>query len=209
MAQNLSSSSAIQPKLSMFDVYSGYVLTQGHNALQNVVMWERVMRGIAIVSILAIAALWLSPDGATGPQVLPLKLTLSVIMVGMSGMLFWASRSRAQYESQVDLIHGELRQVMRAASGAASGIEREMLRVDFGSIAGLFVKRNRDQPDASCLFLELDGAPEPILLGVSHHDCLDVVHHRLTTDLAKARSMPRDARPALTKRRAIVGVQAA
>jgi len=189
----------------MFDVYNGYVVTQGHNALQNVVMWERVMRAIAIGVMLVVAALWLMPDAATGPQVLPMKLVLSAVLGGMAGTLFWAARARPQYESQVDLIHGELRQVMRAASG----VEKLMLRVPFDMVTGVYLKANRSEPHTSCLYMAVEGIETPVLLGVGHESALGTVHRRLSTDLAAARTMPQPPRPTPVGGRGLVGMQAA
>jgi len=194
-----------RPSLSMFDVYSGYIVTQGHNALRNVVIWERVMRGIGIAAILAVAALWLLPDAATGPQVVPMKLVLSGVLGGMAGLLFWAARVRPQYESQVDLIHGELRQVMRASNG----IERLMMRVPFARVSGVYVKVNRAMPGASCLFMDVDGVETPVLLGVGEDAALGSVHRRLSDDLAKARTMPHPPLPTPETGRRLPGMQAA
>ncbi|WP_108484082.1 hypothetical protein [Oceaniglobus ichthyenteri] len=205
MTKDSAHPAAVQPSLSMFDVYSGYVLTQGHNALQYVVMWERVMRAIAILALLAVAAFWLAPGGATDAQVLPLKLVLSVVLAGMAATLFWAARSQPQYESQIDLIHGEIRQVMRAASG----IERQMLRIGFGDVKGLYIKRNRAHPESACLMLEISGVETPVVMGIGTEDALGIVHGRLTADLAKARRAYNLAPANHGKRRATAGMQAA
>ncbi|WP_226781013.1 hypothetical protein [Oceaniglobus trochenteri] len=185
------SPTAPQPHLSMFDVYSGYVLTQGRNALMYVVMWERVMRFVAIGALVFLAAFWFWPGAVTSAEVLPLKLVLSGGLAVLSVMLFWAARPRPQYECQVDLVHCEFRQILRAASG----IEKLMLRIRFDEVTGLFIRPNRAEPMASCLFMEVCGADEPLLLGVAHHDVLGDIHRRINADLAKARTMPQPQRP--------------
>lgn len=201
-----SPATAPQPCLSMFDVYSGYVLTQGHNALQSVVMWERIMRVLAWAAILLTAALWLAPGATLAAEVVPLKLVLSAVLLGMAAMLLWSARTRPQYEAQIDLIHGELRQVMRAASG----LETLMLRVDFDRITGLYLRPNHAVPQASCLYLELQGIDEPLLLGVGETSALAIVHQRLTGDLAQARTMPRPPRaPHDDGKRNALGMQVA
>jgi len=195
----------LRAKLSMFDVYSGYVVTQGHNALQQVVMWERVMRAIGTVAIVAVAALWLAPDAATGPQVLPLKFVLSAVLAGMAALLFWSARTRPQYETQVDLIRCEVRQVMRAASG----IERLMMRIPFDVVGGVNVRENRAMPAVGLLFIVVEGVDTPVLLGVGEVADLAVVRNRLYSDLEKARSLPQTSRPVAAVGRRATGMQAA
>src|SRR5690606_19461024 len=99
----------------------------------------------------------------------------------------------------------ELRQVMRAASG----IEQHLLRVPFDLVTGVYIKVNRAVPQASCLFIEVEGIEPPVLLGVGDEAALGMVHRRLCSDLATARNMPPPPRPTPGRGRGQNGMQAA
>lgn len=181
--QNAQDTGMGQVNLSMFDVYSGYVLTQGRNALIFVIMWERLMRMVAILALIVVAGFWLWPGAASGPQVVAFKLLMTGVLGGMAILLFVLTRSRPQYECQVDLIRGEIRQVMRAANG----IEDLLMRVPFAAIDGLFVQSPRQGPGPCCLYLDLDGCDVPVLVGMGDAGTLRAIHRRISGDLAKDR----------------------
>ncbi len=183
------STAAPQPRLSMFDVYSGYVLTPEQNALMYAVMWERIMRWVAIASLVVVAAFWLMPGAATGAAALSLKLVLSVVLGGMALLLLSATRGGPRYECQIDLIHGEVRQVIRAASG----IEKRLLCVTFALIEDVIVRADPESPEVGCLFMRIAGLDEPVLLGIGSVGTLNRVRGRFAGDLAKSRQIARRA----------------
>ncbi|WP_099823927.1 hypothetical protein [Oceaniglobus indicus] len=171
--------------LSLFEVCNGYVLTQGRDALENIVLWERLMRFVAVMVGLCVAGLWLTTQAEHSREVLMMKSILSVVLLAICVRLFWRSRSRKQHEVRIDLIRRQLSQVMRGDDGS----EQKLLCVGFSDIESLFIRRNRDAVVGSALFMRLAGVGEPVLLATGNDRALEAVHQRMTGDLTKARGM--------------------
>ncbi|WP_102109343.1 hypothetical protein [Oceaniglobus roseus] len=191
--------------LSLYEVYSGYVLTQGQGALQTVVLKEKLMRFTGTLAAVAMLALWFAPGAHRDGELLTMKLLLSALLLGPGAWLLLRARARAQHEVRVDLIHREVRQVMRGSDGS----ERFLLAVAFDEIESLFIRRNREEPTGSALYMRLHDEEAPVLLGISTEAALEEVHRRMSADLTKARMTPPRMPPRRSRRGGADGLQPA
>lgn len=173
-----------RPMLTLVETYNGYVLAQGSSAMRSAGIRNAGLRAAAVAVMVLLSVLWLWPGAHLSADVVPLKLGFSAVLVSLAVVLLWITRGQPGFETRIDLIHGELRQVMGGAGGLTGGL----LRLPLRDVESLFIRRNPDLPYAAGLYMRVRGSEEPALLGIGGADALETVHRRMSADLAKVRA---------------------
>lgn len=153
----------------------GYIIRSTPTGKATQSLPGRLVRVAAVALWVMIIALWVMPFDLDSLW----RVQISILLLGVSGLLLIFSTQRLTHEFHVDTAQREVRSVVLGRSGKAQ--MREVF--DFADIATLLLqKRKEDEGDCRlCLCLTQDRGPVPVCIG--ERATLLAIHDRLARDL--------------------------
>ncbi|WP_421703955.1 hypothetical protein [Aliiroseovarius sp.] len=166
----------------VYQTYWGYVVTEGDRAQSRGKAFERVGKVLGLGCVMAAAGLWLLPGALTGPDIVVMKLALTVGLMMAGAVLIWSAKAGFNDEMQVDLVRKELRVGQRNISGDY----RLSAQVGFADIGSVFLMRSKKRGEPARLFLRIGNSDQALEVATGRADFLEPLRERLARDITKA-----------------------
>ena len=166
----------------VFQTYWGYVVTEGDQAQSRGRAFERVGKMIGFACVLAAMGLWLLPGALTGPDLVVMKLALTVGLMMAGAVLIWSAGAGFNDEVQVDLVRKELRVGQRNISGDF----RLSAQVGFRDVGSVFLMRSKKRGEPARLFLRIGNSDQALEVASGRAEFLEPLRERLARDINKA-----------------------
>lgn len=138
-----------------------------------------VVRYFGIVMVLVAIGLWIAPGTSVHPEVLPLKLGVSVLFFIVGSVAIWGSGNDRRDEMQVDLERQEFRRGIRRANGRFVTLAELPLR-DAGEV---FLTRGIQNAGEAVLYIRRKSVPQALEIAVGPEDLLLPLQQRVAKDL--------------------------
>ena len=166
----------------VFQTYWGYVVTEGDRAQSRGRAFERIGKMVGVACLMATLGLWILPGALTGPDVVVMKLALSVGLMTCGAVLIWSAKSGFNDEMQVDLVRKELRLGQRNISGDY----RLSAQVGFADVGSVFLMRSKKRGEPARLFLRIGNSDQALEVAEGRAEMLEPLKDRLTRDISNA-----------------------
>jgi len=166
----------------VFQTYWGYVVTEGDRAQNRGHVFERLGKLVGLACLMASIGLWVLPGTLFGPDVIVMKLALTVGLLMCGAVMVWSARSGFNDEMQVDLVRKELRLGQRNISGDY----RLSAQVGFADIGSVFLMRSKKRGEPTRLFLRIGNSDQALEVAEGRAQQLEDLKDRLTRDISNA-----------------------
>lgn len=143
-----------------------------------------IARYIGVVLLLVAAGLWILPGTSVHPEVMSLKIAVTVLFCLLGFAAIWSSANDRRDEMQVDLERQELRRGIRHANGRFVSTVDLPLR-DAGD---LFLSTPKRAGDDAVLYIRRASAPQALEVAAGAEDLLFPLLQRISADLNRERS---------------------
>jgi hypothetical protein len=165
------------------ETYWGYIIRANQAPPSGLLLGQAMAWFAGIAFIVAAIGLWVLPLSSTNPDVVPLKLGVSILFFGFAAMLMWFASRGTEAELQIDTALGEVREVMRNRAGKPSLIGR----YGFDAIGGVYIDRQatvRGLPMGhGCLMLRYRNTAQTLPVVAGAESQLMKLRDRLGRDL--------------------------
>ncbi len=143
-----------------------------------------IARYIGVVLLLVAVGLWVLPGTSVHPDVMSLKIAVTVLFCLLGFAAIWGSANDSRDEMQVDLEHQMLRRGIRHANGRFVSTVNLPLR-DTGD---LFLATPKKVGDDAVLYIRRASAPQALEVAAGAEDLLFPLLQRISADLNRERS---------------------
>ena len=191
--------------LSISETVWGYTISRGGSARTRANMGELAAIAGCLFFGAASFGQWLLPDAALGAQVLPFKISSTIMFFVFSALLYLIARRGLTVEAQVDIKRQKLSLVRRNGEGATT----QLAKYGFAEIGSVYIKRSKSEIAADQMFVRPKSGVAPILIVSGPARELEPLLDRIQTDFRgqmatapKARSHPDAAATPVRKRSA-------
>lgn len=165
------------------ETYWGYIIRAKQAPPSSLVLGQAMAWFAGIAFIVAAIGLWVLPLSISNPEIVPLKLGVSVLFFGFAGMLMWFASRGTEAELQIDTSLGEVREIMRNRTGKPTLIGR----YGFDAVGGVYIDRQahaRGLPMGhGCLMLRYRNTAQTLPIVAGAETQLRKLRDRLGRDL--------------------------
>jgi len=174
--------------------YWGYTVSEGDKAQKRGQLFEMAGKFMGSILLLAAAGLWLLPNASQGPDIMVMKLGITVLFLMVGAVLVWSARKGFNDELQADLVRKELRMGQRNMAGDY----RLVAMLDFSEVGSVYLMRSKVKGEPARLYLRVGNSDRALEVAQGRADMLEPIKERLARDLAGGQDFTKRARHALS-----------
>ena len=178
---------SVPPKDGVPSVQSthwGYVIRPSEERMARSALLEMAAMFSGVMLYMFAIGQWLLPGSLQNASVLPMKIALTVVPMGLGLYLMTAARQGLVRELQLDWVKGELRFVMRNRLG----VGRLARKMPFREVARVMVNYGSNPGRQAKLVLHLSGGRESVTVLTADVDEVGRVREMLQKDVFHGRS---------------------
>jgi hypothetical protein len=169
------------------DTHWGYILRPSEEMMARAALLEIAATFSGVLILMLAYAQWMLPGSSDAPDLLAMKLAISVILSIFSVVLILAGQRGLVMELQMDRTKQELRLVQRSRRGYG----RMIRRMSFADVSSVFLERSKSQRSAR-LCLRLARTNEVVAILTSDQSHLLELRNDLGEFINAPRVIPRN-----------------
>lgn len=163
--------------------YWGYTVAEGDRGQKRGRAFEFAGKLIGAGFLMAAAGMWVLPTSLHGPDMMIMKLGVTVLFLMIGAVMVWNARNGFNDELQVDLVRQELRMGQRNAAGDC----RLTAMLRFGEVGSVYLMRSKAKGEPARLFLRVGDSDRALEVAQGPAERLEAIKDRLMSDLAAGR----------------------